>query len=173
MHILVTGHLGYVGPAVVARLKEAGHRVTGLDIGYFRDCVDARLRAVEPDAELMMDTRDVAKRDLEQIDAIVHLSGLSNDPLGKLDPALTMTINHAATLHLARLAKECGVGRFIFASSCSMYGASGDASRPLDENAPLRPESAYAASKVACERDLAPLADVDMAPVFLRFATAF
>lgn len=173
MHILVTGHLGYVGPAVVARLKEAGHRVTGLDVGYFRDCIDTRLRAAAPDAELTIDIRDVATRDLKHVDAIVHLSGLSNDPLGQLDPALTMAINHAATLRLARLAKECGVGRFIFASSCSMYGASGDASRPLDESAPLRPESAYAASKVACERDLALLADADMAPVFLRFATAF
>jgi nucleoside-diphosphate-sugar epimerase len=173
MHVLVTGHLGYVGPAVIARLKESGHRVTGLDAGYFRECADPVARAVAADTEITKDIRDVAASDLRGLDAVVHLSGLSNDPLGQLDPGLTAAINHAATIRLAKLARDNGVGRFIFASSCSMYGASGNAERPLDESAPLRPASAYAESKAACERDLAPLAGSSFAPVFLRFATAF
>lgn len=172
MHILVTGHLGYVGPAVIAELKQAGHRVTGLDVGYFRECVDPALRQSKPDAELIVDVRDVASPALRGVDAIVHLAGLSNDPLGQLVPELTAAINHAGTIRLARMARAAGVARFVFASSCSLYGA-GDTSRALDENAELRPVSAYAASKVACERDLSGLAGGDFQPVLLRFATAF
>ena len=173
MHVLVTGHLGYVGPGVVAALKQAGHRVTGLDIGYFKECIDPGQVIVAPDRTIVADVRDVSARDLEGIEAIVHLAGLSNDPLGQLNPALTGMINHDATIGLAKLARSAGVGRFIFASSCSIYGASGDASQALDENAQFRPESAYAASKADCERDLLTLADRSFAPVFLRFATAF
>src|SRR6185436_8286268 len=97
MHVLVTGHLGYVGPGVIGSLKEAGHRVTGLDIGYFRECVDATRLPVQADRELTMDIRDVSAGVLEGIDAIVHLAGLSNDPLGQLHPELTSAINHAGT----------------------------------------------------------------------------
>lgn len=173
MHVLVTGHLGYVGPSVIAELKGAGHRVTGLDVGYFRECLDPATRPREVDAEICADIRDFEPRFLTGIDAIVHLAGLSNDPLGQLVPELTAAINHAATVRLARSARAAGVRRFIFASSCSLYGAAGDASRALDEGAELRPVSAYAVSKVACERDLQLLAGEDFVPVFLRFATAF
>ena len=171
MHILVTGHLGYVGPGVVAALKAAGHRVTGADIGYFRECIDPEQKTIAADRELCVDVRDIAIRDLNGIDAIVHLAGLSNDPLGELNPELTANINHRASIALARMGQQAGVGRFVFASSCSIYGAAGPAA--LDETARFKPESAYAASKVACERDLAPLAQPGFAPVFLRFATAF
>jgi nucleoside-diphosphate-sugar epimerase len=173
MRILVTGHLGYVGPGVVAQLKEAGHHVTGLDSGYFRESIDPAARTINVDAELDVDMRDVNSADLKGIEAIVHLAGLSNDPLGQLAPLLTEAINHAATLRLGRLAKAAGVGRFVFASSCSLYGAAGNASAPIDEFGAMKPESAYAASKVACERDLGSLADEQFAPIFLRFATAF
>lgn len=173
MRVLVTGHQGYVGPEVVAALKSRGHSVVGLDSGYFQDCVDDRLPLVAPDAEIACDMRDVERRMLEGANAVVHLAGLSNDPLGKLVPELTSSINHAATVRLAHLAIEAGVARFVFASSCSLYGASADVQVPLDETAQMRPVSAYAVSKVACERDLAPLAGPAFVPVFLRFATAF
>jgi nucleoside-diphosphate-sugar epimerase len=173
MHVLVTGHLGYVGPAVLAELKGAGHRVTGLDIGYFGECVDGGLPQAKPDAEVRADMRDVRPETLSGIDAIVHLAGLSNDPLGQLVPELTAAINHDATLRLAGLARAAGVTRFVFASSCSSYGAAGDSAAALDESAELRPVSAYAISKVACEHDLGALAGKEFEPVFLRFATAF
>ncbi len=173
MHVLVTGHLGYVGPGVVAAPKEAGHRVTGLDVGYFRECIDVNQKTIAADREIVADVRDVTDRDLEGVDAIVHLAGLSNDPLGQLNPALTAMINHDATIRIARAAKKIGVRRFVFASSCSIYGASGEASAMLDESAQFKPESAYAASKVACERDLLTMTDKSFAPIFLRFATAF
>lgn len=172
-HILVTGHLGYVGPGVIATLKEAGHCVTGLDIGYFRECIDERLGVVPVDREIIADVRDVDGRVLEGVDAIVHLAGLSNDPLGKLNPELTAIINHQSTVRIAEAAKSAGVRRFIFASSCSIYGAAGDAAAALDETAKFAPESAYAKSKVDSERDLVALTNPSFAPVFLRFATAF
>jgi nucleoside-diphosphate-sugar epimerase len=173
MKVLVTGHLGYLGPVVIAALKDAGHRVVGLDVGYFRDCVDPALSCADADSEFCMDIRDVTVRELDGVDAIVHLAGLSNDPLGALAPRLTAEINHHATIRLARAARAGGVSRFVFASSCSIYGAGSDAAQALDENAAFNPQSAYAVSKVACERDLVALADDSFAPVFLRFATAF
>jgi nucleoside-diphosphate-sugar epimerase len=172
MHVLVTGHLGYVGPYVVATLKDAGHRVTGLDVGYFRECIDDLPKFASADHELIVDIRDASSGELNGIDAIVHLAGLSNDPLGQLNPALTAAINHDATMQLAASARKAGVDRFVFASSCSIYGAAGNAA-VLNEEAVQKPESAYAASKVACERELAAQADKSFAPVLLRFATAF
>jgi nucleoside-diphosphate-sugar epimerase len=173
MRILITGHQGYVGPAVIARLKADGHHLVGLDAGYFVDCLNPGTRAPQPDRDIRRDMRDIGPDDVAGIEAVVHLAGLSNDPLGQLVPDLTTDINHHATIRLARLVREAGASRFVFASSCSLYGASGDAAAPLDETAPLRPVSAYAVSKVACEHDLSELADDRFAPVFLRFATAF
>ena len=138
MHILVTGHLGYVGPGVVAALKAVGHRVTGADIGYFRECIDPEQKTIAADRELCVDVRDIAIRNLNGIDAIVHLAGLSNDPLGELNPELTADINHRASIALARMGQQAGVGRFVFASSCSIYGAAGPAA--LDETARFKPE---------------------------------
>lgn len=173
MRVLVTGHLGYVGPSVIRAFQEAGHHVTGLDTGYFRDCADALHPPAAPDREILRDVRDIRPEDVAGADAIIHLAGLSNDPLGELDPALTPDINQAATIRLAELARDAGCVRFVFASSCSLYGAAGDSAAPLDETAPLRPVSAYARSKALCEEDLGNLADDRFSPVFLRFATAF
>jgi nucleoside-diphosphate-sugar epimerase len=168
MHVLVTGHLGYLGPAVVARLLEAGHRVTGLDAGYF---VVDQLEAGPAVPCIPRDLRDVRPDDLREFDAVVHLAGLSNDPLGSLDPALTYEINQTGTIRLAEMAREVGVRRFVFSSSCSAYG---DAIDPwVDESTPPRPVTAYAESKVGSERELRTLASRGFCVVSLRNATAF
>ncbi|NQW10196.1 MAG: NAD(P)-dependent oxidoreductase [Alphaproteobacteria bacterium] len=173
MHVMVTGHQGYVGPWMIRAFKEAGHHVTGLDVGYFRDCVEPLDGFPPPDVERVRDIRDVGEADIEGVEAIVHLAALSNDPLGHIEPALTHAINTEASLRLARLAKTVGTKRFVFASSCSIYGASGDAGGPADEQAPFDPQSAYARSKVDTEAGLSELADADFEPVFMRNATAF
>lgn len=173
MRVLVTGHQGYIGPILVKKLKKAGHFVTGLDVGYFRECVQEESLDCKPDKEIIKDLRDVDLRDMEHVDAIVHLAGLSNDPLGQLDLNLTAEINHRSSMVMARLAKDAGVSRFVFASSCSMYGASGGSGEPLDESAPLNPVSAYAVSKVKTENDLIALADSNFHPTFLRNSTAY
>jgi nucleoside-diphosphate-sugar epimerase len=149
-----------------------GHRVTGLDIGYFKDCVSRPEADGAADAQILRDIRDVAAADLDGIDAVIHLAGLSNDPMGELNPGLTYDINLEGTLNLARLAKARGVGRFVFASSCSIYGAAGSAGQ-LDETAPLEPVSAYAVSKARSEEGLAAMADAGFSPVFMRNATAY
>ena len=170
MRVLLTGHTGYVGTVLAPMLVRAGHEVTGLDAGLFAPCVlgDA------PDAVpgLQRDLRDVEADDLSGFEAVIHLAALSNDPLGDLDEENTYAINHHASVRLARLAKEAGVSRFLFASSCSLYGVAGH-DRPLDESAPFNPITAYGRSKVLAERDLAPLADDRFSPVFLRSATAY
>lgn len=173
MRVLITGHLGYVGPWMVRAFKEAGHHVTGLDVGYFRECVDPLPGFPAPDAERVRDVRDVTAADLRGVDAIVHLAALSNDPLGHINPALTRAINTEASLRLAALAKRTGIRRFVFASSCSIYGGGGDQGAPADEQAPVDPLSAYARSKVDTEAGLSELADADFEPVFMRNATAF
>lgn len=173
MRVLITGHLGYVGPWMVRAFKEAGHHVTGLDIGYFAECVDPLDGFPAPDREIVRDIRDVTVADLDGIDAIVHLAALSNDPLGQLDSALTRAINTEASLQLAVLAKQSGVRRFVFASSCSIYGGVGDQGGLADERAALDPLSAYARSKVDTEAGLAGLADAGFEPVYMRNATAF
>lgn len=164
----MTGNQGYIGPVLTRMAQRRGHHVTGLDCGYFAECGggDAAER------QIVRDVRDVVPSDLAGIDAIIHLAGLSNDPMGALDPGLTYEINRDATIRLAMLAKASGVGRFIFASSCSLYGAAGgDAA--LDETAPMAPVSAYAESKAGSETGLLALADAEFSPVLMRNATAY
>jgi nucleoside-diphosphate-sugar epimerase len=173
MRVLITGNQGYIGPIMTRLFKEAGHQVVGLDVGYFDECVRPGRPVVPPDRQIVRDMRDVTGADVEGMDAIVHLAALSNDPMGALNPALTHDINHACTVRLARLARTAGVPRFVFASSCSIYGAAGDSAHPLDERAPFNPQSAYAVSKVNCERDLLAMADEAFSPVFLRNGTAY
>src|SRR6476469_1092085 len=171
MKVLVTGHQGYSGNVLVPMLLEAGHDVTGLDSGLYRGCgMHNNTDNLVPEIE--GDIRDVRASELEGFDAVIHLAALSNDPLGDLDEDLTYDINQRGTLHLAERAKEAGVERFVFASSCSMYGAaSGD--DLLDESAPLRPLTPYAESKVKAEASLSALADDNFSPVSLRNATAY
>ena len=171
VRVLLTGHQGYLGTMMSPALTAAGHDITGLDSGLFAACVLGELD--QPDVPgLAVDLRDVTREQLTGFDAVVHLAGLSNDPLGFLAPEITYDINHHASTRLARLAKEAGVRRFVYASTCSVYGAqSGD--DLVGEDAPLRPVTPYAESKVRVEDDLADLADADFVPVSLRNATAF
>lgn len=168
MRILVTGNEGYIGSILVPLLQEAGHEVTGMDTGLFREC--ALIPFTRPPT-LRRDVRDVEARDLEGFDGIVHLAGLANDPLGDLDPPITYEINHVATVRLAELAKRAGVRRFLYASSCSVYGAAGE--DMIDEHTAPNPITPYAHSKLLSEHDLARLADASFCPVFLRAATAY
>lgn len=172
MRVLVTGHLGYLGSVVTPYLTAAGHEVVGLDTGYFTDCLLGPAPADVP--ELRLDLRDVTVEHLSGLrpDAVVHLAALCNDPLGNLKPQLTYDINHTATVTLARAAKAAGVSRFLFSSSCSLYGAGTD-DRPLDESAGFAPVTPYGESKILAEQDLSALADDDFSPVFLRNATAY
>jgi nucleoside-diphosphate-sugar epimerase len=170
MKVLVTGHHGYIGSVLATALREAGQEVVGLDTFYYRGCDFGDGREFEP--ALVRDLREVQAADLENFDAVVHLAALSNDPLGDFNPEWTYAINRDGTIALARAAKEAGVQRFVFASSCSMYGAAeGDA--PLTEQAPLRPLTPYAESKVAAEEALAEFAGDDFAPVSMRNATVY
>jgi nucleoside-diphosphate-sugar epimerase len=170
MKVLVTGHHGYLGSVVTPTIAAAGHDVTGIDTFFYEGCdfVDE----LDQVTALRADVRDLDTGDLEGYDAIVHLAALSNDPLGALNAELTLDINFRATVHLARKAKEAGVGRFVFASSCSMYGSAAGGEH-VTEEAPLRPLTAYAESKVRSEERLAELADADFAPVFMRNATVY
>ena len=170
MKVLLTGHHGYIGSVMARHLVELGHEVTGLDSFLYRDCTFEGPEAEIP--AVWKDIRDVERRDLAGFDAIVHLAALCNDPLGDLNEAWTYQINHEASVRLARLAKEAGARRFLYASSCSMYGAaSGD--DLLDEHAELKPLTAYAISKVRTEEDLHALAAPDFSPVYMRNATAY
>jgi nucleoside-diphosphate-sugar epimerase len=169
MRVLVTGSHGYIGSVAAPLLADAGHEVVGLDTFYYRGCDFGQDESV---TSFEMDVRDVGPETLQGFDAVVHLAALSNDPIGDLNSDWTYDINLGATVTLARAAKEAGVERFVFASSCSMYGAaSGD--DLLDENAPLRPLTPYAESKVRAEEALHDLADSGFSPVFMRNATAY
>lgn len=169
MRVLVTGHRGYIGTILVPMLAARGHDVVGLDTDLYRYSSFG-----EPPPEipnLGIDVRDVKVEDLRGFDAVLHLAGLSNDPLGDLDPALTYEINFHASVRLAKRAREAGVGRFVFSSSCSNYGAAGDDF--LDESSVFNPVTPYGRSKVMVEWEVSALADAEFSPVFLRSATAF
>lgn len=169
MRVLVTGHLGYIGVEMVSAIRADGHEVVGLDTGFFNEC-----DFVSPPDQietLDVDLRDVRPSHLDGFEAVVHLGALSNDPLGDLNPELTYDINLRASVQLAEAAKAVGVRRFLFSSSCSLYGAGGD--QELDENAAFHPVTPYGESKVRVEQEVSQLADNSFSPVYLRNATAY
>ncbi len=170
MKILVTGNLGYVGSVVTADLIASGHHVVGYDAGYFAPCLIDE--PVAPTEQRMGDTRTFEAAALAGVEAVVHLAALSNDPLGELDPALTDRINVGGLRRVAEAAKAAGIGRFVFASSCSLYGKS-DGAQLLDETCAQNPLTAYARSKVDGEAALFELADATFRPIALRFSTAY
>jgi nucleoside-diphosphate-sugar epimerase len=170
MRVLLTGHKGYLGTVMAPVLAAAGHEVVGLDSGLFEDCVLGPQPA-DP-AGHVVDLRDVTAEHVAGVDAVIHLAALSNDPLGSLAPDLTYDINHHASVKLAKLAKDAGVSRYLYASTCSVYGASGGDGL-VDEDAPLKPVTPYAESKVRVEAEVSELADDDFTPVYMRNATAF
>jgi nucleoside-diphosphate-sugar epimerase len=169
MKVLLTGHRGYIGTVAADMVRNAGHDVTGLDTDLFTGCDFGKAGKAIP--EIKKDIRQLVLSDLQGFDAVLHLAALSNDPLGNLDSDLTYDINHRASVKLAELAKKAGVKRFVFASSCSTYGAAGDDF--LTESADLNPVTAYGESKVFVERDVAKLADANFSPTFMRNATAY
>jgi nucleoside-diphosphate-sugar epimerase len=169
MRVLVTGHDGYIGTVLVPMLQDAGHEVVGLDNFLFEECTFG-VEAPQPPA-LRMDIRDVTAADFEGFEAVLHLAAISNDPLGNLNPDTTYAINHRAASHLATEAKKAGVTRFVFSSSCSLYGRAGDDF--LDEDADFNPVTPYGESKVLAEMDMRKLADDDFSPTYLRNATAY
>lgn len=169
MRVLVTGHQGYIGTIMVPMLQAEGHDVVGLDTDLYDGCTFGD--GIREIPAFKKDIRDVQESDLLGFDAVIHLAGLSNDPLGDLSPQLTYEINHRATVRLAMLAKQARISRFIFSSSCGTYGAAGDA--VIAEDALFHPLTPYGYAKVLAEQDVAKLADVDFSPTFLRNATAY
>ena len=169
MDVLVTGHDGYIGTTLAPMLEQCGHNVQGLDNAMFRRCGFGA--SPKPRRERLTDVRDVSVDDLRGFDMVMHLAGISNDPSGDLNPAATFAINHVATVRLAEKAKEAGVQRFLFSSSCSIYGAQGD--EVLTEHATFAPVTPYGESKRLAEADLNELASEAFSPVYLRNATAY
>lgn len=170
MKVLVTGHTGYIGAVLVPMLLEAKHEVTGLDTDFFAGC-DFNSGLVDVPA-IRKDVRDITVPDLKGFDAVIHLAALSNDPLSDLNPECTYEINHRASVRLAQLAKTAGVPRFLFSSSCSLYGLSAGTDF-LTEEAAFKPVTPYGESKVLVERDVSCLADDNFTPTFLRNSTAY
>lgn len=171
MRVLVTGHLGYIGTVLVPVLEAERHDVRGLDTDLYARCTFGPAERVPGIPTVERDLRDVEPADLDGFDAVVHLAALSNDPLGDLDPGLTHEINHRASVRLARAARDAGVRRFVFSSSCSNYGAAAGAL--LDEDADLRPITAYGESKVRAEIELRALSGPSFVVTSLRNATAY
>jgi len=169
MRVLVDGDRGYVGAVLVPYLLAAGHEVVGLDAGWYDGCDFGQ----QPDGyeQRTGDIRDVRPEDLQGFDAVVHLAAISNDPIGHLHPEATYAVNAYGAVHMAKVAKAARVTRFLFSSSCSLYGAAGDA--PVDELAAFNPVTPYGESKAMAEAGLAPLADDDFSPTYLRNATAY
>ena len=167
--VLVTGHLGYIGVHLVDVLKSAGHSVTGCDLGLFAGCEWEPF--ARPDRELIKDVGELTEQEIDGHDAICHLAAISNDPMGDLDPEVTLTINRDHSVDLARKAKRTGIERFLFSGSCSVYG--GGEKLDLEETDALNPLTAYARSKIESEELIGELADDDFTPVFLRNATAY
>jgi nucleoside-diphosphate-sugar epimerase len=174
MKILITGNMGYVGPCVVEHLRNTipAAQIVGFDIGYFGSCLTngGRLPECRVDCQYFGDIRNFDSAILEGVDAIVHLAAISNDPIGNKYESVTFDINYKASVRLAAAARKAGVEAFVFASSCSMYGAAEDDAR--NESSPLNPLTAYAKSKVYTENDLEPMAGSDFKVTSLRFATA-
>jgi len=174
MKLLVTGVEGYIGCLLAPLLQSRGHEVVGLDTGFYRDGWLFSDRGLVPGFPRFVnrDIREVTAEDLRGVDAVVHLAELSNDPLGENNPELTFQINHQASLRLAELAKAAGARRFVYTSSCSVYGvAQGDA--PMTEASPVNPQTAYARCKTLVERDVSTMASAGFSPTFLRNATAY
>jgi nucleoside-diphosphate-sugar epimerase len=169
MNVLVTGHHGYIGSVMTGVVGRAGHAVTGLDTFLYDGCTFGDEPPAVP--SIRKDVRDVEPGDLRGFDAVIHLAALSNDPLGCLNETCTLDINHVGSVRLAQAAKAAGVPRFLFASSCSLYGAAGDCL--LDETAAFNPITAYGTSKVLVEADVSKLAADNFSPTFLRNATAY
>ena len=169
MRVLMTGHNGYIGSVMSRVFADAGHEVTGLDTFLFEDCTFGQDDESMP--AIRVDLRDVSPEQVTGYDAVVHLAALSNDPLGNLNAGCTEAINHEGSVRLAAAAKAAGVPRFLFASSCSLYGVAGD--EMLDENAAFNPITPYGATKVWVERDVSLLADDGFSPTYLRNATAY
>lgn len=167
--VLVTGHNGYIGPHLVKLLKDTGFYVIGADVNLFSGCEWEILP--KPDEEWIKDIRKITEKELEGIDTIMHLAAISNDPMGDLNAEITYSINRDGTIKLAQLAKNAGVQRFLFSSSCSIYGKS--EKLDMEETDPTLPLTAYAISKIECEKAISQLADKNFSPAFLRNATAY
>lgn len=170
MKILVTGTEGYLGCLLAPLLIERGHEVIGVDTGYYK--VGWLYNGTETSAKtLNKDIRHISLEDLQGVEAIVHMAELSNDPTGQLSPTITYDINHVGSVRLAKLAKQAGIRRFVYMSSCSVYGVATEGD--VTEESPVNPQTAYAECKTFVERDVQPLASDDFSPTFMRNATAF